>query len=134
MITTLLANNETKLQGMNYMEIMNEDNYETCYYFFTQVDDADGYNDTIVHINAKFFGNDNFEPIESILAFSQFKGTLAEFDDLLVENDIYVRAYNLKFRFLTSEEVKRSNMPITNFRNKWTDRTEANRYLSSSFR
>ena len=134
MITTLLANNETKLQGMNYMEIMNEENYETCYYFFTQVDDADGYNDTIVHINAKFFANDNFEPIESILAFSQFKGTLAEFDSLLVENDIYVRAYNLKFRFLTNEEVNRSNIPIVNFRNKWTDRTEANRYLSSAFR
>lgn len=134
MITTLLENNETKLQGMNYMQIMNYDNYNRPYYFFTQVDDTDGYNDTIVHINAKFFGNDNFDTIDSAYSFSHFKGTLAEFDNLLIENETDVEAYDLRFRFLTSDEIRRSNMPNPRLRNKWTDRAEANRYLKSSFR
>ena len=134
MIITLLQNNETKLQGLSAHELHNSNNYNKPYYFFTQVDDSEGYSDTIVSINAKFFNNDNFEPLESIYTFSHFKGTLSEFDDLLIQNEEDVEKYDLRFRFLTSDEIAREKMPIAKLRNKWTDRKEANRYLSSSFR
>ena len=134
MISTLLENNEANLQGMNYHELHNSNNYSKPYYFFTQIDDSEGYNDTIVHINAKFYANDNFENIDSIYEFSQFKGTLSDFDNLLIKHEDDVEKYDLRFRFLTTDEVKRINIPIGGLRNKWTDRAEANRYLSSSFR
>ena len=134
MISTLLENNEANLQGMNYHELNNANNYSKPYYFFTQLDDSEGYSDTIVRINAKFFANDNFENIDSIYEFSHFKGTLSDFDNLLIKHEDDVEKYDLRFRFLTTDEVKRINMPIVELRNKWTDRAEANRYLSSSFR
>ena len=131
MITTLLENNETKLQGLGAHELHNPRNYSKPYYFFTQVNDKDGYSDTIVHINAKFKG---YKDIDSRHAFANFVGTLAEFDDLLIQNEEDVEEYDLRFRFLTSDEVARKKMPNARLRNKWTDRAEAKRYLSSSFR
>ena len=119
---------------MNYQELHNSNNYSKPYYFFTQVDDSEGYNDTIVHINAKFYANDNFENIDSIYEFSQFKGTLSDFDNLLIKHEDEVEEYDLRFRFLTKDEIARDKMHIAKLRNKWTDRAEANRYLSSSFR
>ena len=134
MISTLLGNNEANLQGMNYHELNNANNYSKPYYFFTQLDDSEGYSDTIVRINAKFFANDNFENIDSIYEFSHFKGTLSDFDNLLIKHEDDIEEYDLRFRFLTKDEIARDKMHIAKLRNKWTDRAEANRYLSSSFR
>ena len=134
MITTLLEKNEEKLKGLDSNEVYYIENYTPYYYFFTEFDDADGYNDTIVHINAKFFGNTNYDEINDDDDFAFFKGTLADFDNLISKNEVYARKYDLRFRLLTKDEVRRLNKRKVSIRNKWTDRAESYRYLSSSFR